>query len=559
MKRSEPESIETIINNYINKFKEPIPKGEDKLQEYCYELGNSCITLATEMGSNLAKVLINKGIMDILYKLLLKDELRLLLHSELYNLIHSMFEEYNQTLDKQEKLLSVVLNEFETLLEITEEMKTEIDLLQSIILILIDFSNFSSDYLATITISPVLIELINMLKPKQEPFIIPITVSKLLVVLTEENPLCVELLTQKMPKYFDILNQMCTSQFPNTLKICYSTILYNVHPIINKTIPIIFPIIQQTIDKQFVIEYEEINNKKLELDTADDLFIYESSNLEKTKMQVEAMKMGLELLTNISTFDDKPNVLVKKYIEESNIILKLIEILQLPMNKSNTLLMGIIETVFGCLNNLFLVFNNEDFTVKKEDGVEINIGEILYPLLLNCIKENINAHNDSFEKSLLNYSLMCYHSLLMIEKKGIDSQYEIITDLFKSYKQKALIDCEKELQTINNLCYITSIIGKHGKISLEMIAEFVKYMMNIKLEESTEIFYDAILNVVVDLFAEEDTNDVLKKTGLFTLIQKQYEPLLRYSLDHLREDDTSLEDIINNIERFIDYKKNQKF
>ncbi|EKE40028.1 hypothetical protein ENUP19_0251G0006 [Entamoeba nuttalli] len=570
MKRSEPDNIEHIINNFIQQFEQKVPTKEEDRSDFCYNLSNTCKTLAMEMSNDLAIVLVKRGLMEMIYKLLLKDDIKLDLHADLYFLIHAMYQDNNKTIEKQSKLLTLMMNQMSHMIDIKESMKEDVHLLENIINVLIDFCEYSPEYLANITTSPLLIHLINLLNPTEEPYNIPINVSRLLVVLTDDNQLCVELLTQKIPQYYDILTKLCDSKLPDSMKICYATILHNIHPVIHKTLPIILPIILRTIDCSIIEQYETIktqlethsiqtkqNNKENEEDELNiDIFVKTSNELKTITTKIKAMKMGIELLTNITTFDDEPNPVIKKNIEESKIPEILVKIIQHPINKTEPLIVSIIETTFSALNNVLLILDNS-YQIEI-NGTHSTMAQILFPLLSQYIKKNSLANLNTIERALLDGSLMCYHRLLL--KGNIEtekSEYTIMWELTRKYQQYTPLQCQSELPTIINLCYILSIIGKEEKAPLRSIALFVKNMLSIKLEETTEILYDAVLNIVLDLFAEENTNEILKTTGLYKTIKEHYKSFISYTLEHIREDDTSLEDVINNLERYIDYKTKQ--
>ena len=84
------------------------------------------------------------------------------------------------------------------------------------------------------------------------------------------------------------------------------------------------------------------------------------------------------------------------------------------------------------------------------------------------------------------------------------------------------------MNIIITMCYILSIIGKAKKSPIKDIAIFVIQVLGIELNENNEVVYDAVLNVVFDLFPEEECNEIIKPTGLFKILKDQYKNILTY-------------------------------
>ncbi|KAL7713043.1 Uncharacterized protein QTN25_009338 [Entamoeba marina] len=554
MKRSpQDDQLNTLIDKYVDQFKQHLPTKEEQLELVVNDLANACRTLSNDMCNNLSTILQKKGLVDHIYQLLLNDNIKLSLHAELYMLLHSMYVESNKTLDNQEKLLTAIINEMIQLSETKEDMKQDVHLLIAVVTVLIDFIEFSQEYSANISTSPLLVQLIHMLNPTKQPYTIPIHVAKLLVVLTDDNQLCTELLTQKVPDYYDTLTNLCKSTLPSALRICYATILHNIHPVINKTIPYIFPIITKVLDVNVIDQLMKTFQEK-ETNPMTDLFVDDAEDVQQLLLDASAMKTALELITNITTFEVEPHPLIKKSIEESKIPTNLIDIIQHPIPKTNNIIVNLIETSFSALNNVLLMIDsNYTVTFNNKDS---NFMDILEPILVNIVN-NCSESTDPIDHITLDGSMMCYHRILLKSNKTIEEVPQVFWELIRKVQTYDVNTLDEEIHIIITLCYILSVHGKTKQAPLEDIAKFVINVLELPLTESTEQLYDAVLNVIVDIFPEKECNDVIISTGLFAVVKKNYKEYITYTLSHLTEDDTSLEEVINNLERFIKYKTDQ--
>ncbi|ELP90755.1 hypothetical protein EIN_025940 [Entamoeba invadens IP1] len=553
MKRSQPEQLESIIDKYTTSFK-TLPtdlKGEN-LELYCYDLINSVNALSSGMTSDLVDILQKKGIMPILYEQLLNDKTREMLHADLLSFIHVMYLKLEDILAKQDKLLILLINELVQLKDIKEDQTDETLLLSALTTLLADFCEYSPEYSSTVTTSQVLVPLIHMLNPTTFPYSIPISSARLLIVLTDDNQLFTEMLTQKVPNYFDILTGLCKADYPDFLKIYYATILNNIHPIMNKTLPSILPVLEKLIKAEVLENYNK--TRDIGKDTPD-IFIIKNEEKDNATKLAEALKIALELLTNVSTFDEKPNGEIKKYLETSQAIGVLCELVKTKA-VHDTFMVSLIETAFSCLNNALLVVD-PSFQITIEDK-KVLLSDTLYLVLKDVIKENADPQNDSVKQTLLDGALMCLHRLLLKETRALPvSAFEIVWTIIEKYSKYAQDKLQMDGQTVCTLSYICSILGKLKDAPLTQIAVFVKNALQVTLMESTEVLYDAILNVVVDVFPEVECNAVLIQTELYKIVKEHYKAFMNYSLEHIREDDNSLEEVINNLENFIEYKSKQ--